>query len=508
MSVTAAPPPVEDLDAGVIEEARARERRHRRIAGTVVVLAVAVGAVVLALSPGGAKPPAARASLTFAATGPTVNARAFGHEGDLAFISRGTLWVLDGSSGRLRKVTIPRGLVPESPAFSSDGRWLSYLAGTGSVPVASWATGELWIAHANGSDAREVGWLKEPEVIGWSLRADRLAVMDQGRVRTPYGTAERWTSAWLIAPDGSGRKLASAYEIDGGAWSPDGAQLAIASDSGYVSGPKPWVASLVAYALPGGKPTVWLRLPSTSVLWPPIPTVKRAPDDQELFLPVGWWPRWGIGFWTDNSAGNAPSVRKGAGLTLWHLRAPGRRPKVLGNTLSDGAESPIVASRAGELAITSDSGAEPIWQNQRVERCSPATQRCVPVAQPVGTVSLDPAWSRSGSALVYLVGRNLGSAGNAGFAQPAVARFYNTLQLRLYTATTGTTTNVPAGRGAVVPIWARSGTSLMFVADDGLWLWKNLKDEPTEVAGPLFQPNNWNPFFGQIDWTDRFAWSR
>jgi hypothetical protein len=115
MSVTAAPPPVEDLDAGVIEEARARERRHRRIAGTVVVLAVAVGAVVLALSPGGAKPPAARASLTFAATGPTVNARAFGHEGDLAFISRGTLWVLDGSSGRLRKVTIPRGLVPESP---------------------------------------------------------------------------------------------------------------------------------------------------------------------------------------------------------------------------------------------------------------------------------------------------------------------------------------------------------------------------------------------------------
>jgi hypothetical protein len=508
MSVTAAPPPVEDLDAGVIEEARARERRHRRIAATLVVVAAAIGAVVLAFSPGGSKPPTARASLTFAAPDPTVNARAFAHEGDLAFISRGTLWVLDGSSGRLRKVAVPLGLVPESPAFSADGRWLSYLAGTGRAAVASWTTGELWIARANGSDPREVGWLTNPLVIGWSPRGDQLAVTDQGTVRTPYGRTENQTSAWLVTPGGSRRKLMSAYEIDGGAWSPDGAALAIASDSGYVNGNAPWVASLVAYPLAGGKPTVWLRLPSTSVLWPPIPTVKRAPDNQELFLPAGWWPRWGIGFWTDNSAGNDPSVRKGGGLTLWHLDAPGQRPKLLGDTLTDGAVGPIVASATGELAITNDTGAEPIWQGQEVERCNPATQSCVPVAHPHGSVSLDPAWSRDGSTLVYLVGRNLGSAGNAGFLQRAVARFYNTLQLWSYTATTGKSRTVPAARGAVVPIWARSGTSLVFVADDGLWLWKNLTGEPTEVAGPLFQPNNWNPFFAQIDWTDQFAWSK
>ena len=507
MAVEVAPPPVEDLDAGVIEEARARERRHRRVAGTVVVVLAAIAAVVLASSAGTLKPPT-RSTLTFVAAGPTVDARAFAHEGDLAFISRGTLWVLDGASGRLRKVTVPLGLVPESPAFSPDGRWLSYLAGSGPAPVSSWTTGELWIAHANGSDPREVSWLTDPNVIGWSPRADQLAVTDQGTVRTPYGRTENQTSAWLITPGGTRHKVMSAYEIDGGAWSPDGNALAIASDSGYVQGSAPWVTSLVAYPLSGGKASVWLRLPSTSVLWPPVPTDKYAPDNQTLFLPVGWWPRWGIGFWTDSSSGNDPSVRKGAGLMLWHVTAPGRRPTLLGRTLSDGAESPIIASRTGELAITSDTGAQPIWQNQQVERCSPATQRCVPVAQPAGTISLDPAWSPNGSTLVYLVGRNLGNAGDAGFAQPAVEHFYNTLELRLYTATTGTTTNVPAARGAVVPTWAQSGTSLMFVADDGLWLWKNLKDEPTEVAGPLFQPQNWNPFFGQINWTNRFAWSK
>ena len=464
---------------------------------------------MLAISTGGSESPTARASLTFAAAGPGVNARAFAHEGDLAFISRGTLWVLDGSTGRLRRVAVPPDLAPEAPAFSPDGRWLSYLAGSGHAAVASWNTGELWIAHANGSDPREVGWLNEPNVIGWSPHADELAVTDQGTVRSPYGeTLEHQTSAWLIAPSGSGRKLMSAYEIDGGAWSPDGAELAIASDSGYVYGPKPWAASLVAYPVAGGKPTVWLRLPSSSVLWPPIRSDKKAVYNQNVLLPAGWWPRWGIGFWATNSSSNDPSVRKGSGVTLWHLAAPALTPRLLGETLSDGAVSPIVASANGELAITEDGGAEPIWQNQQVERCSPATQSCVPVTQPHRTVSLDPAWSPDGSTLVYLVGNNLGSAGNAGFLQGAVARFYDTLQLRLYTATTGTTRTVPAARGAVVPIWARSGTRLLFVADDGLWLWKNPKGAPSEIAGPLFQPNNWNAFFAQLDWTDQFAWSK
>jgi hypothetical protein len=60
----------------------------------------------------------------------------------------------------------------------------------------------------------------------------------------------------------------------------------------------------------------------------------------------------------------------------------------------------------------------------------------------------------------------------------------------------------------VTPIWSKTGDSLLFVADDGLWLWKHLKGAPVEIAGPLLSPSNWNSYFAQIDWNGQFAWSR
>jgi hypothetical protein len=53
MTVTIEPSPVEALDAGVIEEARKRQRRHRGRAGTATVLVAAIAAVVVGLVAGG-----------------------------------------------------------------------------------------------------------------------------------------------------------------------------------------------------------------------------------------------------------------------------------------------------------------------------------------------------------------------------------------------------------------------------------------------------------------------
>jgi hypothetical protein len=61
MQLTREPPPAEALDAGVITEARARQRRHRSIAA--VVLAAAIAALVLGFAGGGGGAHGARGHL-------------------------------------------------------------------------------------------------------------------------------------------------------------------------------------------------------------------------------------------------------------------------------------------------------------------------------------------------------------------------------------------------------------------------------------------------------------
>jgi hypothetical protein len=58
MTVTCEPQPVEDLDAGVIEEARARQRRHRGIVAAVVVAAAIAVAALGSVGGSGSSHPA------------------------------------------------------------------------------------------------------------------------------------------------------------------------------------------------------------------------------------------------------------------------------------------------------------------------------------------------------------------------------------------------------------------------------------------------------------------
>ena len=91
------PTKVNELDAeALIREAR-RLRRRRWIIGCLVVVLVIGGIVAGLVASGGTGRPARRTTLAFRAGGPTVDAKAFAGEGDLAFVSRGTVYVLDGA---------------------------------------------------------------------------------------------------------------------------------------------------------------------------------------------------------------------------------------------------------------------------------------------------------------------------------------------------------------------------------------------------------------------------
>ena len=475
----------------LIREAKRRERR-RRLGIALAVLLVAGGAGLAVGVVGGGSKPVQTLVQPLGKSGPTVDVKAFAHEGDLAFVSRNVLWVLAGN--RVRRIAVPKGWTPGSPRFSPDGRWLAYVT-TKSTPKGDLT--ELWIAHANGTDPHLMSWLNNPRVIGWNPRIDQLAVTNQSAVPSGYenGTIDEQTSLWLVSPSGGRRKVMSAIEIDGGAWSPDGSMIAVASDTSLPGHP-PWTATLVAYPINGGKPVVWFRLKSAT---------KLGTWDANLVLPVGWWPGWGIGFWTVTQSGYDPSVLEGGGLDLWNVSAPGRSPRLIGNTLATGVDGPIEASSNGELAIVDDPSARPIWQRQQVERCTPLRGSCVAVSEPPRTVSMDPLWSPDGTILAYEVGEQ----SDNGFAGQAFsAHWYDSLQLWLYNAKTGKSEHVSVAKGAVSPMWSTNGKSLLYVANDGIWLWRDLKGVPIEITSPLFPKNNWNSYFGQIDWTGQFAWSK
>src|SRR5216684_5836121 len=124
-------------------------RRWRRSTGLGLSVACATGVLMLGA--------ATAASPAGGDTAPTVNARAFAGHGDLAFVSNGTLYVLDGATGALRRVAdLP--LDEGGPQFSPNGQWLLYPG----------ATATSFLARSDGTGARKLpgsaNWLPDGDL--------------------------------------------------------------------------------------------------------------------------------------------------------------------------------------------------------------------------------------------------------------------------------------------------------------------------------------------------------
>jgi hypothetical protein len=483
----------------LFREAKRRERMRRLLVAAIVLIVVAGSlALVVAVNRGHGKNTPARVDLSYRRNSPSVDAKAFSGEGSLAFISRGTLFVLDGDTKSLQRVSLPAGFTPASPTFSPDGQWLAY---TASRLTNAGQTTQVWIAAANGTHAHEVTGLLDPDLIGWNPRSDQIAVISSAPLTTRFGSAfDEASRLWSIAPRGRRHLVMTALSIEGAAWSPNGRQIAV-STSTFPSATdvSTWSSTLSVYPVSGGAPAVWLHLSNTTYF---------GGEKGNFVLPVEWIPNWGVAFWTigDGAGPSDGSIQDGGGLDLFTQNGPGDSPRLLGSVLSNGTVQAVATTSTGELAITVDNGgAKPMWIDQSVENCSQATYQCTPVKKAAGTISLDPAWSADGSTLAYEVGK---ASQNEGFNQKYVSGWYDSLQLWLYRSSTDSRVMVPSARGAVVPSWSITGHSLLYVADDGIWVWKNLQGTPVEVVGPLLPPSNWNAFYGQIDWSNQFAWSR
>ena len=392
---------------------------------------------------------------------PSVDAAAFAGHGELAFVSRETLWVLNGTTRRLRRVATP-GMTPLGPAFSPDGRWLAF-AGSSANP--SVQTSTVWLARGDGSGAHEV--VASGGLVGWSPAADVLAVTTGNTVR-------------LVWPSGSARTLARAPGLGAAVWSPDGSSLAAAVGNASVS-------TLASYPVTGGQPSVWLRL--------------RTRNSMHYIDPAGWWRRQGIGFWTQGRCNSCNAD----GNRLYVIASPGAQPRSLGTTLADTALDQVTGAPDGQLAVVAETpgsgGGRVIWQGRAVNVCG-LSAACTGVPSPPSTITLDPAWSPDGTRLAFV---RAPSRASPAFPQNAVAAWYGAHQIWLYDPARGSRHELDA-RGATVPQWSADGKSLLYVARDAVWLLPQLTGQPVRVAGPLYPPGHWPAYYGQVTWISQFAW--
>ncbi len=547
MSVLLPPPPAvrEDPEA-LIEEARRRTRRRRlRITIAAGVLVAAAALAFLAGTRG-----SGRGVLAETAGRPFVNVDAFRHEGELAFISRGSLWVLDGTAGTLREVaatTYTGGfntvsdvdgistrvhgstpVVPQSPTFSHDGRWLAYLK---TPQSADGSPSRLWLANADGSGAHEIAGLAVDGLVGWSPTADALAVIVGARgwyLNDRQGQLP--VRLELVSASGTVRRLLALStspsrpgQIASAVWSPSGSDIAVS-----VWNPRRAISTTVsAYHVGGGRPTTWFSIPANRGL-PDI--CSGSCGNMEVLADLtGWWPRRGIAFW----AYCCGATRNLDDTPLEVLSAPGARPRLVAQTLSDGVTDAVAAGPGGSLAVvaTSTEGRD-IGQGKIVETCGSTPQACAPIpggsvwtgpgrgrctyfaggpcpsppriGTPGSAVSLDPAWSPTAPLLAYV---------KAPYTFDPARAWYDAHELYLWDSRSGSSSRLADVSGASVPTWSRDGSHLLYVSGDGHWLTPVAGGRPVEIEHPLFPQKQWKTtssaisYFGQIDWTGQFSWS-
>jgi WD40-like Beta Propeller Repeat len=512
--------PALDDAAALIEEARSRTRRRRRRGAAFALLALAAAlASYLADSGGGSVTVAETASRPF------VNVRAFEHAGELAFISRGALWVLDGSAHSLRRLRAPRGYAVASPTFSHDGRWLAYLATRSSDSA---TVSQLWVARADGSGAREIGGLAVNQLVGWSPTADVLAaVTDTDLSISRYYFGPQPTTLSLITPAGRTRRLfsipaaaARVGRVWDAVWSPHGNAVAVSTNDFRRNGG----TTVRAFPIDGARPTQWFSIPTRQGL-AGICTECGGANAVIADL-AGWYPHWGIAFWA--ICCGADHISDDTPLEL--LTAPGATPHLIARTLSDGTTDAIASSPTGGLALVASTGGREIGIGKQVSLCDRSTLTCEPVpgaslwqgrnpqtcvipcgrwphaatGKPGSGVTLDPSFSPSGRLLAYVKAPEALTSG-----WPELA-WYDAHELYVFDPATGATRRMGKIGGADVPAWSSDGRELLYVGNDGLWMTSLASGKSVEIEYPLFHAGYWRglqvDYYGQLPWSAQFSW--
>lgn len=370
---------------------------------------------------------------------------AFKNQGELAFVKEGSLYVLDGETCSLKKIS-QSGQVLQ-PKWSFDGQWLAYIQVNRSNDMA----GSLYLVKRDGSQLHRVQGLPGevmPFAYFWSPNENHLAVSCRG--------------LWLVKPQEASRQLLkNEPEVNPCiAWSPDGRQLAY------------------SVTLPYKEEEVQNRSDALYTLNISNGEIKKhLVSDSAGIAAVAWWSNGkGLLYWEDpcHSASIAAD-----GLDLCSFRIDGRKSYHFSQGLTD--PNWLSIFKDGRLLRVAGAGRE-LWTQKWLEICFPEKERTIRLNIPQGMVAADPSISPDEGKIVFVAAPDLGS-GN--YPDPDTIKSW-TASRTLWIANedgSGARKLVMAGEDIHEPQWSKDGKNILYISQDCLWIMDLQTNERHKILG-------------------------
>ncbi len=400
--------------------------------------------------------------------------RLHGH-GELAVISRDHhLYLLGGRLTGVRKVALQD--PADDPMWSHDGRWLAVTTqptGPNDEPTT------IWLVSRSGHVVRPLtpkGQQVLHATAAWSPRADRLAISYTADVTRPSGATQQLD---VVDISGAATSLASAQNISGFAWAPNGRRLAVGLNH-IQNPPGRWDSRLVTIpAGGGGQRTI-------------------TTDNGNILVVAGWWPNGsGVLAWRDFQGSGSIAAD---GLPLLDISTATGHRRQLTKTMLQYPSWLATSKVKDEVALIAGGNRELTNRHKHLVVCT--RTRCHSVPQPAHKVTFDPAWSLDGRL----------AAVRDRAVQPTAANGYFTLH---YTHKVDASGGIDLVRGRRVhavrgggqgtaPVWGARG-AMMFVRGSSLWLLNAGATTAHRLAGPL---SSADAFYGFVSWQDSFAWTQ
>ncbi|HUW65521.1 MAG TPA: biopolymer transporter Tol [Spirochaetia bacterium] len=366
---------------------------------------------------------------------PVVNPAAFKDQGDLAFVSGGLLYNLDGGTGEVRQLT--KSGQAFCPAWSYDGKWLAYIQVSNSQAL----SGQLWLVRPDGTEVHQVQGLPGPVSGGdfaWSPAADVLAVRGENGI-------------WAVAVDSPPRQVVSA-EHPSFAWSPDGRFLAFNVTLPWAerASTTDWANrtdAIYTVGAGGGRPVRQVVAP-----------------DKGMIEVAAWWPDGkGLLYWLAPIHG--VSI-KADGLDLWSLPLGDGTPRLLTHCLV--RKGWLCFSPRGGLLTVKGYSRFP-WESKELAVADVESGRVRTIGNPAGDVAFDPAWSPDGRCIALVAARDMASVRVSGAR--AVQDWTATKTLWLENSDgSGAHPVSAAGSGVSQPAWSKDGNNILYARGYALWL--------------------------------------